>query len=331
MRIDGTAFPPRSAMRHEAVLDLSQPSILVLHVNGEVFNAEHNCVAISDSVGQLPVRISFPNGWVFVTEPCLSLTQWRSHHKKSSFVASMEGSIPAWILSALICLGVIVGGYYYLLPWGSKHIAERLPDSLSVAVGEQVLASLDLQFAPSDLPIDQQQEIRRRVAQWVTVLPELPNKINVEFRSLPEVANAFALPGGTIVLLDDLVALAQTQQQLDGIILHEIGHVYHRHMMTRVVHSTILSVAVSLITGESSGIVDNLAGVGVFIASNGQSREAERQADQYAKNAMQQIYGNSDALAEMFELFKAQEEIETPEWFRSHPNFTERIEAVKNK
>lgn len=35
-------------------------------------------------------------------------------------------------------------------------------------------------------------------------------------------------PGGKIVLLDDLVTLAENEQQLDSIILHELGHVHHR-------------------------------------------------------------------------------------------------------
>ncbi|EOB4964211.1 Zn-dependent protease [Vibrio vulnificus] len=331
MRIFGTAFPPRSSERCEAEIDTSQPHLLALHVNGEIFSADYHYLHISEPIGRLPVRISFPNGWVFVTESSTALSKWLGFHKKQSYVDRMEGNIPAWILSAMVCLAVIAGGYYYLLPWGSQKIAESLPDSLSIAVGEQVLDSLDLQLQPSQLPEEQQSAIRQRVQQFAQVLPELPYDIKVEFRSMPEGANAFALPGGTIVLLDELVALAQTQQQLDSIILHEMGHVHHRHMMKQVVHSTILSVAVSLITGESSGIVDNLAGVGVFIVSNGQSREAETQADLYAKKAMKQIYGTSEPLAEMFELFQTQEMMDIPEWFSSHPNFSERIQAAREE
>lgn len=131
------------------------------------------------------------------------------------------------------------------------------------------------------------------------------------------------------MLLDELVLLAKTPEQLDSIILHELGHVHHRHMLKRLVHSSVLSIGVALLTGESSGVVDNLVGIGVFTLSNGQSRDAEQEADQYAKQAMQAIYGSSEPLAEMFELFQQQETIEVPAWLSTHPDLEQRIDAAR--
>ncbi|MFD2016752.1 M48 family metallopeptidase [Vibrio olivae] len=77
----------------------------------------------------------------------------------------------------------------------------------------------------------------------------MPFSIEIEFRSSPGESNAFALPGGKMVILDDLVAMMENPRQLDAIIMHELGHIYHRHMLTRLVQSSIISVAVAVMTG----------------------------------------------------------------------------------
>jgi Zn-dependent protease with chaperone function len=100
-------------------------------------------------------------------------------------------------------------------------------------------------------------------------------------------------------------------------------------MIKRLVHSSLLSVGVAVLTGESSGVVDNLAGLGVFFLSNGHSRDAELEADAYARQAMVDIYGSSEPMAEMFELFRQQERLEMPEWMNSHPDFELRIQAAR--
>ena len=97
-----------------------------------------------------------------------------------------------------------------------------------------------------------------------------------------------------------------------------------------MVHSSILSVGVALLTGESSGIVDNLAGVGVFFLSNGHSRQAESEADRFAIQAMVKVYGSSEPMAEMFELFQQQDSLDVPEWLNSHPDFEQRIQAARD-
>lgn len=227
------------------------------------------------------------------------------------------------------CIAVVLGGYYYALPWVSDKVAYAIPDSVSVVLGEKVLESLDSRWEPSELSKAEQEAIRSRVEQHLTQLEALPYQVEIVFRSSELGANAFALPGGKIVLLDELVALSKNQQQLDSIILHELGHIHHRHMLKRLVYSSVLSVGVALLTGESSGIVDNLAGASVFVLSSGYSREAEIQADAFAREAMLKVYGDAKPMAEMFELFRNQGYEELPEWLSTHPDLDKRIEAAK--
>ncbi|CAK4069624.1 M48 family metallopeptidase [Vibrio sp. 16] len=330
MRFQGSAFPPNSSVRLAAELDASSSTSLCIVTEEETVYCEVAWVEVSAPVGNLPIRFKFADGWMFVADRTPQINQWLKRNKRSSFVEKMETKRFAWLLSVVCCIGVIVGSYVYLLPWLSEKVAHAVPDPVAVALGDKVLASLDEHWAPSELSTLEQEQIRTRVSHYLSQIEPLPYSVDIVFRSSEMGANAFALPGGKIVVLDQMVKLAANEQQLDSIILHELGHVHHRHMLKRLVHSSILSVGVSLLTGESSGVIDNMAGVGVFFLSNGHSREAEMEADEYAKHNMRVIYGSSEAMAEMFEQFSQQEEFAIPEWLSSHPDFDERIEAARN-
>lgn len=160
----------------------------------------------------------------------------------------------------------------------------------------------------------------------------IDESVRLLFRSSELGANAFALSHSTIIILDDLVALTETQRQLDGILLHELGHLEYQHGMKAIVRSSLLSLSVALLTGESSGVIDNLAGIGVFVANNGQSQQAEREADRYASDSMWQIHGTNKPMIEMFELLQGSSDhvTELPAWFSTHPELTKRINALKS-
>lgn len=332
MRFLGVAFPPQSSLRYEAELDTTQANVLSLRVDGMIFSCDLTRADISIPVGNLPIRIRLPDGWVFVVERSPELSQWLKSQRKLGWLDKLESNVFGWLVSIVVCIAVIVGGYTHALPWMSEKLAFAIPDSVAIELGEQtleILSSTSNEWQESELPEVQQAAIRQRVASHLASLEPLPYPVEIVFRSSAMGANAFALPGGKVVLLDELVQLAKTPQQLDSIILHEIGHIHHRHMMKKLVHSSILSVGVALLTGESSGIIDNLAGLGVFFLSNGHSRAAENEADLFAKQAMRSIYGTSEPLAEMFELFHQQESVEIPKWLSSHPDFDQRIQAAR--
>lgn len=329
MRFKGIAFPPRSSVRYEAELDATQVDFLSLRMEGDIISCELQKVSISVPVGQLPIRFRFPNGWVFVVERSPQMSSWLRDNRRLSLIDKAESNVVAWVLGAIFCIGFVLGSYVYVLPWASYKIAESVPDYAAIALGDKILQSFDQHWEPSSLPHSEQERIQNRVTQYTTKLEPLPYQIDVVFRSSDMGANAFALPGGKIVILDEMIELAESDQQLDSIILHELGHVHNRHMLKKLVHSSVLSVGVSLLTGESSGVVDNLAGIGVFFLSNGHTREAEVEADEYAKQGMRIIHGSSEPMAEMFERFSEQERIDMPVWLSSHPDFKQRIEAAR--
>jgi Zn-dependent protease with chaperone function len=96
-------------------------------------------------------------------------------------------------------------------------------------------------------------------------------------------ANAFALPGGKIVMTDGIVKAAAEKglpdDALVGVLAHEIGHVVHRHTTRMVVEQGVLNMGLGLALGDVSGIVSTGASVLTGLAY---SRSHEREADCYA-------------------------------------------------
>lgn len=118
---------------------------------------------------------------------------------------------------------------------------------------------------PSKLPADRQAALRSRfdaLAQQVSPqlqrYPGYAPRLTLQFRSSIG-PNAFALPGGTIVVTDAMVNAAAehklTDDALIGVLAHEIGHVLHRHTTRMVVEQGVLNVGLGLALGDVSMLV----------------------------------------------------------------------------
>jgi Zn-dependent protease with chaperone function len=332
MRVNGVAYPPRLSERRVATLEISDGRRISLAVEAEkVVQCEVVQLTLSQPIGNLPVRIVFPQGWVFIPENRADIHLLGIRQPKAAvWVHRLEANLGLVFLSLILCVALGWGGYRYFIPWMSSCIAGWLPERIPMLVGDKVLEQLDAQFKPSHLSVERQQAIQQRLSANLRKLPKMPFPVQIEFRSNPHrFINAFTLPGGKIVLLDSMVQLAQSDQQLDGVIFHELGHVYYRHVTTQLVESGLTAVVASMVTGDSSQVVHYMVGAGLFLLRTGLSRESERAADQFAKRAMIMIYGTSAPLAEMFEQMQQARKRTIPLWLSTHPDVQERIRNMR--
>ncbi|SLN10288.1 M48 family metalloprotease [Oceanibacterium hippocampi] len=151
-----------------------------------------------------------------------------------------------------------------------------------------------------------------------------------------EVVNAFALPGGYVYVTRGLLALADDEAQLAGVLAHEIGHVTARHgaqRQTRAIGVSIFSAAAAILSGSSAvGQLGSQVG-GLYLA--GYSRDQESQADAlgirylvragYPPDAMAGFLkklGDQSALARKI---AGKDEDEQFSWAQTHPLTSERV------
>lgn len=164
---------------------------------------------------------------------------------------------PLAILCASI-LALAVAAYAYAIPLASRLILSAVPLGVDQAIGDVFFQSMDGSvLAPTRLAAGDQARLR---AAFSEALAKADNDAiwptTLEFRSGEMGPNAFALPGGRIVVTDELVTLVNGRDDVVlGVLAHEYGHVKARHGVRMVAQSALLRTATGLLLGDFSAIL----------------------------------------------------------------------------
>ncbi|HEA26019.1 MAG TPA: M48 family metallopeptidase, partial [Ectothiorhodospiraceae bacterium] len=187
----------------------------------------------------------------------------------------------------IVVLAFSWGMLKYGVPMGAKAIAYTLPQNIMQSATETTLKLLDDHYLePSELDEAEKQRIAERF-NLMSQQVEQGFNYQLQFRKGGEMlgANAFALPSGTIVMTDELVAIANNDEELLAVLAHELGHVVHRHSLRQVLQNSAISLVITYATGDISSLIVALP---VLFVQLGYSRDFEHEADQFAYDFMQQ-------------------------------------------
>lgn len=188
-------------------------------------------------------------------------------------------------LSALLGVVLLVlAAWSWGVPWLGQVVAHRVPDAVDQRIGATSLQQLErVLLQPSRLPAQEQAVLRDRWAAFVQRAHPAGDAPlwQLHFRRSALLgANALALPGGHIVVTDELVRLLDDQPAaLLGVLAHELGHVQHRDGLDMMVRAGLVSALVGLVIGDASGFI---ATVPAALTTQAYSRDAERRADAHA-------------------------------------------------
>ncbi len=155
--------------------------------------------------------------------------------------------------------------------------------------------------------------------------------------------NAFAAPGGFILITRGMIRSATSEAMLAAILAHEIAHVQHGHGL-RAVRGSRVTSAVTILAAESArhlgseelaeltGVFEDTIGdIGATLISNGYSRAYEREADREAVAILTRAgyppHGLIDALAAIQQGQRAQPE--PAGWAKTHPPPADRIRDIE--
>ncbi len=149
--------------------------------------------------------------------------------------------------------------------------------------------------------------------------------------------NAFALPGGYMFVNKGLIQAAETEDELVGVLCHEIGHVAARHATERLTKMQLLQWASipSIFVGGVGGIaLRNGLGLAMNLGILGITRGSEKEADilgsQYAWHAGYDPNGFLTFFEKMLAMEKRQPG-KFASWFRTHPPTPDRIATVEKE
>jgi len=260
-------------------------------------------VRISNRVGNTPRRIEFTDGALFETADHHTVDQWLYQPGHSSGWIHRLESKTTYALGALVMVALFVAvSVKWGVPWSSQYIAQALPESITVPLGDKAVESMDkLMFHPTQLAPERITELQHQFGQ---LLPSEKTGYQYQllFRGGGRLgANALAFPNGTIIMTDELVALAEADEELQSILLHEIGHLQHHHSLRQIIAHTSLAVLTSTLTGDITAAGSLAVGAPNVLMEASFSRQMETEADTYALNQMQYLGLATDHFANIME------------------------------
>jgi len=176
------------------------------------------------------------------------------------------------------------------------------------------------------------QGVGMRLAQ-VSHRPNLNYRYRVLNSSVP---NAFALPGGYIVINRGLLVGLENEAEMAAVLGHETAHVTAKHSLAgyqRAMAANVLVAGVVLATGGTTG-VQEISGVTASLIENGFSRDQEREADWIGIDYMVKAGYSPEGAVQLQEYFYRQlEGGKNPMWaeglFRTHPFSKERLDNAR--
>lgn len=139
--------------------------------------------------------------------------------------------------------------------------------------------------------------------------------------------NAFALPAGHLVIYTGLIGNCDKQEELTGVICHELAHMQKNHVMKKLVKEVGLSVLISM-TGNGGGEI--LRQALKILSSTAYDRALEREADLAAVDYMLKAGIDPEPFADfMYKLAADKGAVEKHlSWVSTHPESKERAENI---
>ncbi len=343
--IQGKWFDGRTSVQTQAVLNVHDSGawqLLEASSNNMLFEDAEFSAKVSSKLGNTPRYVYLTEDGTFETpeneamDHILSMTH-RSHW--SIWVHALESKMRYVLTAAALIVVFAFLGMKFGVPAAAQVIAARLPSSVLDTAGEQVLNFFDKAiFKPSEISKEKAQQVFAHLQPVINQHQNL--KLKIMLRKGGKIGpNAFALPNGYIIFTDELINMAKHDDELLGIMVHEIGHVVHQHGMRRLIQDSILSFAIMAVTGDASGVSEIFLGLPVVLTELSYSRKFETEADQYALDYMlsKQIpphrFGNILKRINEMDKKRQKQEGNRPGWtsyLSTHPDTQKRIKLFHN-
>jgi Zn-dependent protease with chaperone function len=229
----------------------------------------------------------------------------------------------AWSLAALFLVGV---------PFAADPIARYMPAQYREQIGDVAWAQVNAISEICD-DSDEAEAILNGVAYRMIEASGVPQRdeiwISIVDAPMP---NAFALPDNSIIVTDDLIAMAEHPDEVTGVIAHEIAHIEENHVMQGIVRQIGAGIFFDVVFG-GAGAGQALALASMNLSGLRYTRDDEAEADGRGLAYLDASGINPGPFADLFdrlsEMMEERERGEFPTILSSHPANRERAAAAR--
>ena len=236
------------------------------------------------------------------------------------------GRTVAWSLAAIVSIFLVV---VYGMPLVANRLTPLIPLSFDRHLGAMADNQVRVIFGGRTCTNAQGRAAFSKLVETVRQASHLDVPLQTEVLA-SAIPNAFALPGGKIYLLNGLLQKAQNADELAGVVAHEMGHISHRDHTRMMIQRGGVSFLVGLLWGDITG-----SAAVIFVTRTlfevSYSREAEKNADDFAIGAMHALGRSPAPMGELLFRITGAERSGTVGILASHPLTEDRRELMRQQ
>lgn len=322
---DGLTSKPQ-----EAFVQLREPGSLEVEVDGDRFfwplehggmEWERTATTLRITFGEHPRKVIITRDKLFIAT-FVKRMQYAGRRGVYDRTLSLARQGPALFFLALVA--IVVVGYVWVLPFTAERLALLLPTQVDERIG-------DASYGSIMLGLDEDTAASAVLQQFGDRL-ELSDKFDLRFHYVnSDQVNAFAMPGGDIVVFSGIVQGMDRPEQLAALLAHEATHVDERHSTRMIVRQMAGYLFLSLLVGDVNAVVGVLAENADNLRNMSYSRGLETDADQHGMERMAAAGVDPEGMVHLLEQLdrEAGDMPEALAFLSSHPLTEERIAKAR--
>lgn len=273
------------------------------------------------SFGEHPRRVLLIQDGLFIKSFAVRMrAAGRSGAHDRALAIARSG--PVLFIAAVVLL--FIGAYVWLLPWAAERLAVLVPDAVEERIGEALFGGM-----VQDMSVDSARS---------AVLREYASHLRLTTGPAPtyhvvrdEQVNAFAIPGGHIVVFTGILDRMDSSDQLAALLAHEATHVEERHSTRMMARSLAGYLFLSLLIGDANAVIAIVAENANAVRNLGYGRGLENEADRIGQQRMLESGVDPMGMVRLLELLE-REGGDMPEqlaFLSSHPLTKERLDNAR--
>jgi predicted Zn-dependent protease len=230
------------------------------------------------------------------------------------------------LLFFVIAIALLLAAYLWWIPMLGERMANHFSKETEISMGEQMYKSTIATYK-TDVP---------KTAAVNAFFQQL--HYNIDYPVQVTVVesgetNAFAIPGGHIVVYDAILERMKTPEELAALLAHEASHVALRHSLKNMFRSLSRKMFLALVTGNQSGIVSVAVDNADELKGLSYSRALETEADDNGLQLMAKSHVNTEGMLWLMQLLQKESggTGEPTAILSTHPVFKERIANIKKQ
>lgn len=325
----------RNAIRHPVTIQLTTTTLYIVKADGHTIRWPYGEIAQTQGAYE-GEQVRFEHGeplpQTVIVEDSSFLTALRKAAVSSGIHFHNPRQRPfrmrMTILAGMALLAVVAGFYIWGIPGLATFLAPRIPVSWEEQLGSSVLEHL----APSaNRCVDQSRlpVIESIATRLSRTMADSPYRIRLTIVDRPAV-NAFALPGGQVVVFRGLLEATETSEQFAGVLAHELQHIYKQHSTRAMIEQASTSLLIAAVTGDfTGGVAYGIEGARV-LGMLRYSRLYEGEADREGLRLLQAVGIDPAEMIAFYRIMQAQHPHDgaASSYLSTHPGTNNRIDTL---